>query len=273
MAKDATTDVPVKEEVAQDTTTTDSSPVETKVPEKEADSFKKGLTPETKPETESKPAEAEPEAKAEEEAETDDTDETKEQPQGKAEERKQQLNTEIRDLVSQRNQLKAEVEQANAEAYQPATEQELVDEGFTATDARVEAMRQEIAMDKYNSQVADAQLTIESESQRVLTDFPMFDPNSNAYREDVAMQAADMLASSLIRDPNTQQVIGSYVSPYKLYQTIATSNAASATEGQIKGQKATEQMLSRTDSSSNAAPKKDSEGDLFKKGLLGEAEN
>ena len=177
------------------------------------------------------------------------------QPQGKAEERKLQLNTEIRDLVGQRNALKTDIEKINAEYYQPATEEQLVESGMTQTDARVEALSQRLEVRDYNDKVAEAQLTIESEAQRVLTDFPVFNKDDSQFDKALADEAADLFNDSLIRDENTGQVIGSTLSPYKLYKALASSHSSSVHAGQLKGQKATQQMLARADSTPDAAPK------------------
>lgn len=177
-----------------------------------------------------------------------------EEPLGKAEERKAQLNTEIRDLVSQRNALREQVAKANGEVYQPATEDELVQDGMSATDAKVEALRQRIEVRDYNDRVAEAQLTIESESQRVLNDFPVFNSESDQFDKDLTNKAADLLKATLVLDPNTGQVIGSNVSPYQLYKTLAEASGISAAKGQLKGQQSTEQMLANADAGSSAAP-------------------
>jgi hypothetical protein len=215
---------------------------------------------ETKDETE-----ADDTADKSEEPEAKDTDteaekgeETETKPPTKAEERKTQLNTEIRDLVAQRNTLRTEVEKANAEVYQPATEQELVDEGMSATDAKVEAMRQNLEVRDYNERVAEAQLTIESESNRILQDFAWANPNSgeDVYKKELAEEAAALLQSNLITDPNTGQVIGSNISPYQLYKTLDRASGISAVQGQIKGQQAAEQQLANVDAAGSAAPPK-----------------
>jgi hypothetical protein len=199
----------------------------------------------------------EPEAK-ETDTEAEKSEETETKPPTKAEERKTQLNTEIRDLVAQRNSLRTEVEKANAEVYQPATEQELVDEGMSATDAKVEAMRQNLEVRDYNERVAEAQLTIESESNRILTDFAWANPNSgeDVYKKELAEEAAALLQSNLITDPNTGQVIGSNISPYQLYKTLDRASGISAVQGQIKGQQAAEQQLANVDAAGSAAPPK-----------------
>jgi hypothetical protein len=199
-------------------------------------------------EEENKPVEGEEPTKEE-------TPERPEQPTGKAEERKLQLNAEIRDLVSQRNALRTDIEKINAEFYQPATEEQLVESGLSPTDARIEALNQRLEVKDYNEKVADAQLTIEAESQAVLRDFPMFDQNNKDYNKDLANEAAELFNDSLIRDENTGQVIGSNLSVYKLYKALAASHGASVQAGQLKGQKATEKMLARADTTPDAPTK------------------
>jgi hypothetical protein len=232
----------------QETPKAESTPAE---PEAKAEEVKE------EPEVAKEEAKAEPEeTETETPEETPKEEETETQPQGKAEERKSQLNTEIRDLVAQRNALKEEVAKANAEVYQPATEDELVEEGLSATDAKVEALRQQIEVKDYNERVAEAQLTIGHESMRVLQDFPIFNAESEEYDKELAEEAAELLEANLVRDPNTQQVIGSNVSPYRLYKTIARASGLSQVKGQIKGQQDTEKMLANADAGGSAAPPK-----------------
>lgn len=246
----------------QDTSKAESSPVKEAEAKPEADTKpEKAAKPDAEAETTEEEAQADDtaakpdEAKAEE-TETDKPDDTETKPQTKADERKASLNTEIRDLVAQRNSLKSEVEKANAEVYQPASEDDLVEQGLSATDAKVEALRQQVEMRDFNDRVAEAQLTLESESNRVLQDFPIFNKDSEDYDEELATEAAQLLQANLIQDPNTGQIIGSNVSPYKLYKTFARASTISSTRGQLKGQQATETMLANADTPSSAAPPK-----------------
>lgn len=257
-------DVPSLEDLANDLAG-DSQDVNNEVDKQEP------THEESSTEANKEPEVAEAESEDEAETETDDEaeaepDETEEQPHGVAEERKRELNEEIRDLVSQRNSIRSEVEQLTAQTYQVQSPQELVDEGLSETDARVEALRQQIEIKDYNDRVADVQLQIGSESQRVLQDFPMFDPQSPQYKPEVAAEAAQILGNSLVQDPNNGQIIGSNVSPYQLYKTIAKASEASAVENQIKGQQSTEKMLASVDAPSSAAPKEAPE-DHFLAGL------
>lgn len=255
----------VNEPVAADTTPAEATTAETtksEVVDELAAADKEVADSILKPETEG-------EQESEAPAEDPKADETKEeeQPRGKAEERKQQLNNEIRDLVAQRNALREEVQKKNAEVYQPATEDELRAQGMTPEMAAIEAMKQEREIERYNTQVAEVQLTLTNEAQNAIRDFPMFNKNSPEYKPEIAAKADIILGQSLIFDQNTGQVIGSNVSPYELYQSFADVARLNEAAGQQKGQKAVETMLSRSDSASNAAPAKATEKDDFLKGL------
>lgn len=236
----------------QETTAEESSPEETKAPE----------VADQPQETEGQDSDDSQGTESPEDTAKDD------QPQSKAEERKQQLNTEIRDLVSQRNAIKQEVEKLNSQVYQPESVEDLVEQGMSEQDARIAAMERKQEIADYNNKVVEAQLTLSSESQRVLQDFPLFDPESSDFKPQIAEQAASLLEANLVKDPNTGQVIGSNVSPYQLYKTIADAYQVSQQEGQIKGQKATEQMLASVDAPSSAAPaKKEEDKDPFLAGF------
>lgn len=255
-----------KQDIKAESSPEDKKPEVVEKPKEEAKEAKR--EPETdKAEPEGKETESDPDKP---EAETEEADKPTTEKPTKADERKTQLNTEIRDLVAQRNALKEEVTKANSEAYQPATEQELTDEGMSATEAKIEALRQSIELRDYNEKVADAQLTIESEANRVLNDFPIFNPDSEDYDQELSNEAAQLLQANLIVDPNTNQVIGSNVMPYALYKTFARASGISTTKGQLKGQQAAESMLANADVSTGTAPAKkpaDPLADLWKDDL------
>lgn len=266
--------------VVADATPTESTAVETASTEVADDSafdagFDDGEVTSPKPKT---PEVEEPleldEPDGEQKEQTPETDANEpEEPRGKAEDRKQQLNTEIRDLVAQRNAIKSEVERLNSEVYQPSSEQDLLGqinpetgEYFNSLEAKVTAMEQRQEIERYNNQVADAQLTLSSEATRALSDFPMFDANSPDYKPEIAAGVDQILGQNLIFDPNTKQVVGSNISPYQLYKTVAEAARLSAVNGQIAGQKATEKMLANADTPANA-PVKSAREDSFLKGF------
>lgn len=232
---------------------------------------------ETKPEAKVE-EEVKPSAKPPEEEGKDKAEDTEGKPKG-AEDRKAQLekdiedskeklgidpSTEIRDLVAAKNALRESVSKANSDAYKPATEEELTAEGMSATDAKLEAMKQSMEMRDYTEKVAEAQLTIESESNRILRDFGWANPQSENFKEELANEASQLLQANLIIDPNTNQVIGSNISPYQLYKTLDRASGIERANGQIEGQQATEKQMANADPASSAAPPKKSENPLDK---------
>lgn len=268
LAADLSAETDVKSEAVetQETTPAEPSTEETKTPETEAP--------------------AQPETPAAEEAEKpeDAAETTEEETQSAADKRKAELaadidegkqqlgidpNTEIRDMVSARKAIREAVSAKNAQVYAPQTPEEIMAEtGQSAQDARITAMEQRQELADYNERVAEAQLVIQSESQRVMQDFPMFNPSSPDFRPEVANQAAELLKSNLQFDQNTGELVGSSISTYQLYKTIASANQASAVENQIKGQRSAEQMLAAAEPQSSAVPAQPKE-DPFLKGLLG----
>lgn len=252
---------------SQVTAPTESTPVETKAPVLDEDGIdiswaqSDGSDQNEEDTDESNPEPQEPQQEEAKEAEPVDTQEEQEQP-SKAEARKEQLNTEIRDLVAQRNQIRQEVEQLNAQVYKPASSDELLEQVnpetgdyYNRVEAQLEAMRQEREVEKYNTQVTESRLSLQSEAARALDEFPMFDSQSPEYNPSVAQQVDQMLAQNLIVDQNTGQIIGSHVSPYTLYKTVADAAKFSAAQSAAKSQKAVETMQSQADIPTSAPVK------------------
>lgn len=217
------------------------------------------------------------------------SEESESQPPAKgAEMRKQQLNTEIRDKVAERNALRREIEELNRQKYQlksrddlPSVEQLLGEvnpetgDYFTRTEAQLillqaeqELDRQARQMDEYNNQLVEINMALRNEAESVLRDFPMFDPNSSEYDKDLAAQADRLLENSIIRDPNTGRIVGSQISPYQLYSTIAHAAGVAKTRGEVNGRKAAQKMMASVDVVGGAtAPSGANDDDPFAKGL------
>lgn len=262
-------DTPAASEPVDQTTPTESAPVENKEVVSEQAQADKAITESLKEEPVAEVSEeiTPSEPKAEEPK--------PEQPKG-YEKRNEQLTGDIKSLVAQRNQLKAEVEKLNAEVYRPATEDELQAEGYSPEMAAIEAFKQDQAIRDYNNQIAEKQLELRSEALEIVRDFPTLSPvlangqPNPDYNEPLGSQLEALLQQNLQVDPNTGQVIGSTIPPYQIYKLVADATKASSEEGQLKGQQATEQMLARVDAPSGAAPTQDGKKDDFLSGLLGE---
>lgn len=181
----------------------------------------------------------------------------------------------IRDLTHQLNnsneeirKLRTEVVTKNAQHYHAATEQELVDEGYEPADAKIEAMRQEMEIDKYNSRVQQINSDIHVDSLRLLHDFPVFDPRSDSYDETFAKQVAGMYdkVSNMKTDDNTGYVTKVDVYPYDFYKSYNDTYQAGISKGAVKKQKAVERNEAAVETPSSVPPKKPSK-DAFEQGL------
>jgi len=257
MAQEEANDV--KDEVAPDTTVAESSTAE----EETQDDVLAGLNSDDDSEANDEP-EGESEGDEEQgdsdesEEEADDADEAEEADEPddaeptKADQRKEQLNGEIRDLVSEKNRLKDEVEKLNNQVYQPQTKEELVEEGYSEEEARVMALEQKLELKDYNERVVNAQIGLAQEAQRIEREFPIFNPDSPDYDQEVAANAAEILSASLEIDPNTGQIMGSRVEPYKLYKAIAGAYQKSNVSGQVAGQKEAVRQLAKVEAPSSA---------------------
>ena len=219
----------------------------------------------------------------------ENSSEPENRPAKDAEMRKQQLNTEIRDKVAERNAIKREIEELNRQKYQlkseddlPTVEQLLEEinpetgDYFNRTEAQLlllqakyELDHQARQMDEYNNRLVETNMALINEAEQVLRDFPMFDPNSDEYDEALANQADRLLDASIIRDQNTGRIIGSQVSPYELYSTIANAAGAAKVRGEVAGRKAAQKMMASVDVVGGAASPSgaDSDDDPFAKGL------
>lgn len=246
------------------------------------------------------------EAEAKETPNEEHTDEEKEQPESEdkenenapenekpeaeeatgAEKRKLQLNTEIRDKVAERNALRAEIEELTRRKFALNSEipqaENLMDqvnpetgEYYTRYEAQQAQMRAELdklykerEAREYSDKIMESTMQLREESERVLKDFPMFDQDSPEYNATIAQAADKILSDSLIKEPGTDQVIGSSVSPYALYATIAQAYGLARQTGEVEARKSYSKMAAQADipSTPTASPQKE-EYDPFMDGF------
>lgn len=217
--------------------------------------------------------EEEPEESEEDKAAKKSDDEQEAERAKGADARKQALQTEIRELVSKRNDLRAEVEQQNAKAYRVETAEELADQGLTEEEAENEILRQEMQMREFNLHVADLNANLNIEALQVMQDFPVFDPDSSEFDETLRDRVRVLYeqAAQPQVDKRTGLVLKSNIAPYEFYKAFAethqSSGAKSRIEGKIEGQKAADKQLAAAETPSSTAPRTAKE-DPFLKGLL-----
>lgn len=264
-----------------------------------SDDFVRGLTDapdeseDEKTEVPNKPDKTEEDTKGPESTEEKPAEQTDSEGEksNRAEERKQQLNSEIRDKVKERNALRDEIAELSRQKYNLQSEKDIptVDalleqinpvtgDYYTRAEAenarlsaRLDAMEEQNKFDKYVEQVADSRIQISDEANRVVKDFPIFDPDSKEYDAELTQMADDIMRKQLIIDEKTGQVIGTRVSPYELYSVIARAKSSGNVAGKTSGRKSALDMMNNADVASSAkAPSSDEEDDPFLQGLLGE---
>lgn len=286
MAEEAIDVNPVVEEV---TTPAEPSTAETNIFSSEDDfDLDFGDAPEDTKSDAEEPAieEDKPTEEAPEEKEETPEEQTPE-PTG-AEKRKQQLNTEIRDLVAERNALRAEIAEANKQKYEIKTEVPSADDLITKVNpetgdyySRVEAElaqlkaeraleKEQAELDKYTETIVENNMRLKEESERVLRDYPMFDENSEEYNKEIAERADKILASALSHDPRTGKITNCAISPYELYSTIANAVSAAKQAGEAQARKSVQKMVASTEvDTTSVTPTRKNDYDPFIDGLLG----
>jgi hypothetical protein len=226
-------------------------------------------------------ADTETDQKAEDTEEPTDQKETDDKPS--KEDKRQDF---IRNLVNERNELRKQVADLNSSIYEARTPEQLqqeinpdTNEYYTALEARVIASEEKQALRDYNDQVADAQLSVQTDARNVIQDFPWADESSKDFNKELAPAVDEMLARNFIRDPNTEQtdkdgnripgtgqIVGTHLPTYQLYKLIDDAVKIGKTNGELQGQKATKKMMATADSISSAgpaAPKRDAFADAF----------
>jgi len=239
----------------QDTTPTESSPEETK--ETVADDL----------DTDADATEVSGDTETEE----TDADDTEEKPKAKnsAENRKTQLNQEIRELVATRDRTRREVENLNAQYYKPASTEELVNNGMDASEARFESLKQELALRDYTAQVTETTNAVNTEVLQVFTDFPEFDSESPEYNKTLAERAARAYqrVAGIVEDKNTGHIVSANELPYNFYKDFAETYREAATRGEVSARKNVSRELASAENPVQTAKVQSTRKDAFEEGF------
>lgn len=242
---------------------------------KEAAESKEAKTPEGEKATE-EPKETEGEEPAEgNEPEGDKpADDTKTEDQPVSERvtaRKEQISTEIRDLVRTRDNLQAEVSSLIGKAYRTQTAEELVEEeGLTPEQAEVEAMKQEVQLKDYNTKVANLTFNVEVEAKQVMHDYPVYDPASPEFDKEFSDMVGTLYdeISGVKVNEKTNLIENANVLPYNIYKAFAVARESGTSTGKVEGTKSVEKMLANAEETPVVGPKTPKE-DPFITGLFG----
>lgn len=280
MAEEATTDVNTSVESAPTVSESSTDEVNTELTELDFGDEEESKQPELEAD--------EPKEKQEQDKSESPDKKESEKPQENqgAEKRKQQLNTEIRDKVAERNQLRAEIAELNRQKYQLNTEvpnvNDLVSQVnpetgdyYTRIEAELAQLKAEREiesrqkeLDDYTEKIVEQTMQLKDESERVLKEYPMFDQNSPDYNEVITKATDAILDKSLEKDNVTGRIIGSRVSPYQLYSTIAQVYNLAKQTGEAEARKSVQMMMNSADvANSPSATSSKTEDDPYMDGF------
>lgn len=201
--------------------------------------------------------------------------------------RKEQLNSEIRELVARRNAIREETSRLIREKYgmqpnsQAKTEDELINtinpetgDYYTRAEAQVEItknrldqLEQERQREAVANQIAESRLEMSQEVDNVIRDFPMFDPKSEKYNGDVADGAFEILSEAIETDPQTGMQIGCKIPIYKFYSLLAKATESAKKQGEIAGREAAQKMMGTVDTIGSGRSQNSSDDDPMLMGL------
>lgn len=207
-----------------------------------------------------------------------------------AERRKEQLSSEIRELVAQRNAIREETSRLIKEQYgtqsgnQAKTEDELVNtinpetgDYYTRAEAqaeitknRLDQLEQERQREVFANQIAESRFAMEQEAAKVVKDFPMFDSQSDQFNKEISTEAAEILSGAIETDPQTGMQIGCKIPIYKFYSMLAKATESARKQGEIAGREAAQKMMGAVDTVGNNGNAKGSSEELddFERSLL-----
>lgn len=205
-------------------------------------------------------ADKDADADADKDADADADADTK--PAKGADARKAQLQSEIRDLVARKNQLRDETASKTGEHYAAKTAEELIEDGVDPAEARVQALEQKQELKEWNDKVSDLNQSINVESLQIMADFPMFNPGTEAdpnpeFNSELSEMAKETYnkAANIQVDKNTELIVSANVLPYDIYKSFADAYSLGAASGTIKGEQAADKNEAAADTPSSAAPK------------------
>lgn len=197
-----------------------------------------------------------PEDAAQDGEPADDDEASQDQSHGK-----QDANSRIRGLNAEKNYYKANLQRAIEQGYQPATAEQLMEQGMSESDAKFAALESQVKLGDFSRQVAELNTTVESEAAQVLQDFPIFDPDSKDFNPQLSERVSELYeqAAGAQVDPRTNLLVGINVTPYHFFKTFAEmyqmASAKAQADGQVKGQQAADEQMARVDPTPSAPRK------------------
>lgn len=273
----------VNEAEVVDTSSTESTPVENETSSDDLKGFDAefGIEPTEDSATEEQPAEdqtEEVESTEETEVEQSTEDTNEDSPANKrirelvarakeAEERAAQYEQYMQLLQQQQQPQQGEDTPQTVEQYLDTVNPE-TGEYYTNAEAKLammekqfQALQAERQQEQYQAQVQASMKQLETDANKVVEDFPVFNPDSPQYNKALADSAAQVLKANLIVENGVP--VGSRVSPYQLYKSFADVYQVGTASGEAKGQKATANMLRNADVTGSVSAASNTKSDPY----------
>lgn len=191
-----------------------------------------------------------------------DADKDKEKPQDEEQEKKEDSDKEQkpsdRDLAQrafqQRQRTRQQVAQQLDQVYGPRSQEDLIQEGYSEADAKIEALRQEMLFRDQRNQIADLNAGLQVDASQVLNDFPVFNPESPDFDPDFAKEVEDLYRQAADLQADEQGIVLQAKQPlYDFYNRMYAMYSRGNSKGEQNGQKNAVKMLSRTETPSGAS--------------------
>lgn len=155
-----------------------------------------------------------------------------------------------------RQRTRSQIAQQIDQNFGPKTEDDLVQEGMPAEDAKIEALRQDMLYREQRAQISELNAGMQAEAVNVENDFSIFNPKSpefdKEYTEmvDAQYKTAARLQTEVVKDNQgreTEIIVNAEVPLYDFYQKMADIYSRGASKGAKVGQQEMQEMLARTE--------------------------
>jgi hypothetical protein len=250
MSDDTSPDVSVDDNVADlplfgDTTPTDDTVAteETSTTEEQA----KDDGSETQEDTET----------TEESVEANDTEATAEETQQESEQQAEKGKPDpelARQAYLERQRTRQAVTQQIQQQYRPKTEDDLLEEGLDPVDAKIQAIREEFDYREQVNQIAELTTTVRSDVVNVLSDYPIYNPNSPDYDPEFTKMVDDAYdQAAKLQTTEDGAILHAEVLPYEHYQRMAQIYQRGTSRGVKQGQDEATRTMSRTETAGSSS--------------------
>lgn len=167
----------------------------------------------------------------------------------------------------ERQRTKSQVTQQINQEYAPPTEQQLLEQGMSEQEAKVQAAIEQLSFERERSRVSELNAGMRDEAVQIQQQFDVFNPNSPNYDAEFAEQVGESYKQyARLQTDENNIILNADVPLYDYYQQQANLYNRGLSRGQQKAQANSEQMLARTENPGGSSSK--SSGDLSQEEFL-----